>query len=108
MIEIAGQTALFANERITSSQIPKGLYVSHLRHSDDGERFATLEPTVTVNHGGSVITKQAINFGKQGYLSLDEDSEPNFTGESATMVDFLSREPGEDEYQEQKMGEMSL
>ena len=108
VIEIAGQTALFANERITSSQIPKGLYVSHLRHSDDGERFATLEPTVTVNQGGSVITKQAINFGKQGYLSLDEGSEPNFTGESATMVDFLAREPGEDEYQEQKMGEMSL
>ena len=87
-VEILGQTALFANHRMNTSEIPKGMYLYHLRNSDDGEAFATIEPSVAVNHGGSVITKQPINFGEEGYISFNDENYPNFTGESMTLEKF--------------------
>lgn len=89
LIELFGKTALFTNERLTNADIPKGLYCYHLRHSDDGDRFCSVEPKVGVNHGGSVITKEPIDFGKQGYISFTEDIEPNFTGGEQTLGEFL-------------------
>lgn len=56
-IEICGKYALFTDERLASSDIPDGLYLYHLRQSDDGRDFATLEQTVFVNHGGSVLVR---------------------------------------------------
>lgn len=56
VIEAAGVKALFTNERLTADNIPKGLYCYHLRESDNGDRFASIENIVTVYHGGSVIT----------------------------------------------------
>ena len=55
LIELFDKPALFTNERLTKEDIPKGLYCYDLRTSDDGERFATIEPNVTVNHGGSIM-----------------------------------------------------
>ena len=40
LIEVAGHTALFTNDRITDANIPKGMYCYHLRHNDGGEFFA--------------------------------------------------------------------
>lgn len=54
VIEAAGVKALFTNERLTADNIPKGLYCYHLRESDNGDRFASIENIVTVYHGGSV------------------------------------------------------
>ena len=81
--------ALFTNGRITDEDIPKGLYCYHLRQSDDGERFAALENIVAVNHGGSVITKEQIKLGEKGYISLNEDIEPNFLGETTTIKEYF-------------------
>ncbi|WP_337484741.1 LPD28 domain-containing protein [Porcipelethomonas sp.] len=89
VIEIAGEKALFTNGRITDEDIPKGLYCYHLRQSDDGERFAALENIVAVNHGGSVITKEHIKLGEKGYISLNEDIEPNFLGETTTIKEYF-------------------
>ena len=88
-IELLGKPALFTNARLTDADIPQGLYCYHLCHSDDGGRFCSVEPRVGVNHGGSVITKEPINFGKQGYISFTEDTEPNFTGGEQTLGEFL-------------------
>lgn len=88
-IELLGKPALFTNARLTDADIPQGLYCYHLRHSDDGGRFCSVEPRVGVNHGGSVITKEPIDFGKQGYISFTEDTEPNFTGGEQTLGEFL-------------------
>lgn len=89
IIEMAGEKALFTNGRITSDDIPKGLNCYHLRQSDEGERFAALENIVTVNHGGSVITKEHIELGEKGYISLNEDTEPNFLGETTTIKEYF-------------------
>lgn len=88
-IELLGKPALFSNDRLADTDIPQGMYCYHLRHSDDGGRFCSVEPKVGVNHGGSVITKEPLDFGKQGYISFTEDTEPNFTGEEQTLGEFL-------------------
>ncbi len=88
-IELLGQPALFTNDRLTDEDIPQGMYCYHLRHSDDGGRFCSVEPKVGVNHGGSVIAKVPIDFGKQGFISFTEDTEPNFTGGEQTLGEFL-------------------
>ena len=46
--------------------------------------------------GGTVLTDQPIDFGEAGYLDLTEDNDPNFTGETRTMGQFL-RDEWEDE-----------
>lgn len=97
-IELLGKPALFTNNRLTDTDIPQGLYCYHLRHSDDGGRFCSVEPKVGVNHGGSVITKEPLDFGTERYISFTEDTEPNFTGEEQTLGEFLrSDEPQESE-----------
>ena len=83
-IELLGKPALFTNERLTDEGIPQGLYCYHLREGDDGS-FCSVEPKVSVNHGGSVITDEPIDFGEQGYVSFTDDTSPNFLGEELTL-----------------------
>lgn len=95
-IEICGKDALFTNDRLTDEDIPAGLYCYHLRHSDSGDRFCTMEPRVGVNHGGSVILKEALDFGKKGYIALTEDTDPNFFGEQMNFRAFIEQGQNED------------
>ena len=71
-IEICGKFALFTDERLTPSDVPAGMHLYHLRQTDDGRDFATLEQTVFVNHGGSVLVREPIDLGKDGYIVLYE------------------------------------
>ncbi len=99
IIEIEGKTALFTNDRMTDSDIPKGLHCYHIRHGDDGN-FCTIEKNVTVNHAGSVIVKEPIDLGENGCISLNSGNAPNFTGEVTLMEDFFTN----DEEQSEIMG----
>lgn len=92
VIEVLDRRALFSNGRLMPEQIPEGLYAYDLRHSDDGDRFCSVEPRVGVNHGGTVLLKEALDFGECGYISLDEDTEPNFLGEEMTASEFAEEE----------------
>lgn len=92
LIELFGRHALFTDDRITDADIPKGTYCYDLRQSDDGERFCSIEKIVTVNHGGSVITKESIDLGEKGFIPLTDDTEPNFIGETSTFTEFMSNE----------------
>lgn len=40
--------------------------------SDDGDRLATIEPTVMVNHGGTILTRKEFITEKDGYVQIDE------------------------------------
>lgn len=82
LIEIFDQKALFTNDKLWTVDIPKGMYCYHLRHDDvGGLNFVALEKYVCVNHGGTVITKEAIDFGENDYIKITEDNYPNFLGE---------------------------
>ena len=83
---------LFANGRLTEKDIPNGLYSYDLRQSDDGDdRFSTIEPHVAVNHGGTVVTDQPIDFGEAGYIQLAEETAPDFTGCELTFDEYMRR-----------------
>ena len=90
LIELFDKPALFTNERLTKKDIPKGLYCYDLRTSDDGERFATIEPKVTVNHGGSIVTCDPLDFNCKDHIALGEDTEPNFTGQEVSFGQFMT------------------
>lgn len=92
VIEILDRKALFSNGRLMPEQIPEGLYAYDLRHSDDGDRFCSIEPKVGVNHGGTVLMRDILDFGESGYIPLDEDTEPNFPGETMTVSEFAEEE----------------
>lgn len=91
LIDVCGQVALFTNERLNQGDVPKGLYVYHLRGEENKEvLFSSIEPRVLVNHAGSVICKKPINFGESGYISFsNEDDEPDFFGNQLTMSDYI-------------------
>ncbi|MCO7114027.1 hypothetical protein NIB75_19790 [Bacteroides uniformis] len=61
--------ALFTDMRIDRNAVPEGLYAYDIRESDDGDRLATIEPTVMVNHGGT-IDQERVYHGK-GRLCTD-------------------------------------
>ena len=92
VIEVLDRRALFSNGRLMPEQIPEGLYAYDLRHSDDGDRFCAIEPKVGVNHGGTVLMRDILDFGESGYIPLDEDTEPNFPGETMTASEFAEEE----------------
>ena len=94
-IEICGKFALFTDERLHPSDLPEGMHLYHLRQTDDGMNFATLEQTVFVNHGGSVLVREPIDLGKDGYIVLDDNTAPNFLGDTMTIQDYLSGESPE-------------
>ncbi|MBR1383065.1 MAG: hypothetical protein IJ555_04550 [Ruminococcus sp.] len=94
-IELFGKPALFTNARITDADIPKGMYCYHLRHGDEGY-FCTIEKRVAVNHAGSVITKEPIDLGEQGYISFTDDTSPNFI-DNMTLSEFMEYEPEQSE-----------
>lgn len=107
VIEILDRKALFSNGRLMPEQIPEGLYAYDLRHSDDGGRFCAIEPKVGVNHGGTVLMRDILDFGENGYIPLDEDTEPNFLGETMTATEFAEEEAQDKTMQTEGMG-MSL
>ena len=74
VIEVLDRRALFSNGRLMPEQIPEGLYAYDLRHSDDGDRFCSIEPKVGVNHGGTVLMRDILDFGESGYIPLDDEA----------------------------------
>ena len=92
VIEVLDRRALFSNGHIMPEQIPEGLYAYDLRHNNDGGHFCSIEPNVRVNHGGTVLMRDILDFGRSGYIPLDEDTEPNFLGETMTASEFAEEE----------------
>lgn len=90
LIELFGKPALFTNERLNKADIPKGLYVCHVRGDDEATGgFAELAPRVLVNHFGSIVTKEPVDFGEKGYILFTDETEPHFTGRRISFSDFM-------------------
>lgn len=88
LIEIEGQKALFTSSRLTKADIPKGMYVYHLREGDDGI-ICSVERQVLVNLAGSVVTKEPIEFNGADSISFDEETYPNFLDEQMSLGEFM-------------------
>ena len=98
VVEVLGQTALYTNGRVTQKELPDGLYKYDLREGES-IAFATVEPSVAVNHAGTIITKEPIIFGEEGYIELDDDSSPNFLGDHMSVEEFQNTDFSQDGYE---------
>lgn len=90
LIDILDKTCLYADERLTLGDIPQGLSLYHIRRSDDDERFATLEKSVTVNHGGSILVDEPFDLGEKGYIEFTDETYPNFLDQTLTINDYVN------------------
>lgn len=86
LAEIMGQEVLFSNGRFDRENLPEGLYCYDLREGDSGYA-ATVEPSVTVNHFGSILTTQPIEMPEQGRIELTEENGLSF-GDGGEMSIF--------------------
>ncbi len=107
VVEVLGQTALFTNGRVTQKELPDGLYKYDLREGES-IAFATVEPSVAVNHAGTIITKEPIIFGEEGYIEFDDDSSPNFLGDHMSVEEFQNTDFSQNEDESLTMGGMQL
>lgn len=98
LIEVCDQKALFADRRIDDSEVPEGMYRYDFREANgaDDVYFGAIEENVKVDHAGSFITKEPLDFGTDGYIELDYDTEPNFLGEFMTAEEFANTDFTED------------
>ena len=92
VIEVLDRRALFSNGRLMPEEIPEGLYAYDLRHSDESCRFCSIEPKVLVDHGGTVLMKDILDFGTSDQILLDYETEPNFLGDEMTPSEFAEEE----------------
>ena len=89
LAEIMGQEVLFSNGRCDRESLPDGLYCYDLRQGDSGYA-ATIEPSAAVNHFGSILTTQPIEFPEQGYIELNEENGLSFgDGEEMSIFEFV-------------------
>ena len=107
LIQVFDKYALFTNERLTESDIPQGTHLYHLRYTDDNNRIGSIEKSVQVNHAGSVITKEEIDFGGEESISFTHETEPCFLCQEITMGQYLNEYDHLDEQESQDMGEMT-
>ena len=107
LIEIQGQKGLYTNWRLISGEIPDGCYCYDFR-MDDGGPFGTLEPKVFVDFSGSVLVKEPIDFGEDGYITISDDDAPNFLGEDMTIEEFANTDFSKEETMDQNGMEMEL
>ena len=89
MIEVLYHPALFTDSRIPRAAVPKGLYAYDLYESCDTGNFCYIAPLVVVNYGGTVLTKEPIDFGGADRIDLTEAS-PNFLGGAMRVHDFVA------------------
>lgn len=108
LIELFGKPALFTDERLTLNDVPLGLNLYHIRMSDNDSVFAALEPEVRVNHGGSVITSENIDFGEEGYIEFNAENSINFIGGDNLSIDDYVTENFTMDISGQQSGGMGL
>ncbi len=89
LVSVCGQPGLFSNGKLTEDDIPRGLFVYHLRSGSNGEQLCVIENKVGVNHGGSIVTSEPLDLGKTGFLLLDDEHTLNFVGEDITFGQFM-------------------
>ena len=77
---------LFTPLRINRQILPDGLFAYDIRESDDGDRPATVEPVVTVNHGGTIISREEFPMEGRGGVEIEDY---NFEGDPMTLKEWL-------------------
>ncbi|KAB4220621.1 hypothetical protein GAP53_05260 [Bacteroides uniformis] len=79
---------LFSDARIDRDAVPEGLFAYDIRESDDGDRLATVEPFVRVNHAGTILSREEFRMEDWGGVEINDY---NFEGDSMTLKEWLEQ-----------------
>ena len=72
VMTVNDREVLFTCLRINRDIVPEGLHAYDIRESDTGGEFATIELRVIVNHAGTILSKEVIEMGPDGFVEIDE------------------------------------
>ena len=76
VIKLFGKKVLFTSERIRDSDLPKGIYKYEVRHDDECQGImCEIAKRIFVNHWGTILSKEEIDLGTDGYRIIDEDKD---------------------------------
>jgi len=93
-VELFGKTVLYTPIRIAPNTVPKGLYFYEIRHADDdwGEPVQ-LGHGILVNHFGTIISREPIELGKDGFRDIEHQDFSYKGCGSVELKDFLEGTP---------------
>lgn len=100
VVKVIERKALFTNERIAPEDVPEGMYQYELRKDGNGWPVS-LEKSVKVNYGGTLLFEEEIDLGSGGYISFDKKDAPKLLGYTMMVGEFQNM-------QENQMGGMHL
>jgi hypothetical protein len=97
-VTILDKPALFTPVRIDRNTIPQGYHLYEVRHDDDCQGDAVqIARNIYVNHWGSLITRDEIEFGTDGFLDINPMDLNYSTGNCRSMRDFMEKYPAKEE-----------
>lgn len=105
LAELFGKPVLYSNTRIDRDTVPEGIYAYDLRHGDDPGLPLQVEPFVAINHAGTIICTEPIEFGETKFIDLKGSL--NFHGECRTFEEFMEDVQSNGESQSVTMGGIS-
>ena len=83
--------ALFSNARIDKKSVPTNYRCYELRENDNGD-IGELAPEIIVNHFGSIITNEKIDFGSETSIIFDENTN-DYSFDDSAILDFSALLP---------------
>lgn len=89
-VEVCDVKGVFTYERIAKQDVPEGLYKYDLRYSDETGEFTSIEKNVVANHGGTVLLKEPLDLGANGFIEFNEEIFPNFLDYEETPGELLA------------------
>lgn len=89
-VEVCDVKGVFTYERIAKQDVPEGLYKYDLRYSDEIGEFTSIEKNVIIDHGGTVLLKEPLDLGANGFIEFNEEIFPNFLGYEETPRELLA------------------
>ena len=73
VVEFQEKKMLYSTTRKTREDIPKGYNCYDIKLDSTNTYFDTLEKGETIRHGGTIITKEKIDFGNGTCIDLEEE-----------------------------------
>ena len=90
LVEIDGKETLFTTSRLDRTTVPEGLFCYDIRESEGfSSEPVTLEPYVTVNHWGTVLSKEEFTLNDGGFYPIDDF---NYLGETLSIKEYMEHQ----------------
>ncbi len=90
IVDVFGKTGIYTTGGVPDNAVPQGLYKYEFRGGGLGD-LSTIEKRVGVNFTGTLLMKEPLDLGEEGYRNLGED-DIAFWEEGITLQEYLNSE----------------